>query len=626
VAFDATVGRGPWIALLGLMIVYGDSVQVVEIGLRANQLRERAVRTIDLLLDGHVAHDAVRALLVCAGQIEQALADVYEGDPDAMIRRALEQSQEVTDRAARSLYTTNRAPRAHVSAATIADLEAMIAQLEILGGLTLPGEMCVPEGLTFSALYPEQYFVAAERWIEQHPARGSQKIDLIIGVRSVGTTLSAAVGAVLSEHGHRFERVTVRPRGHPSEHELELPQGLVVADRRALIVDQGPGLSGSSMAAVARALERRGLSEASISFFPAHGGEPGRAASPETRRWWSRLPRYVASPEEVVISGRTLDEQILDALAFDGDRPELIERIGAGRWRKFAYEGESSWPAVCTRLERPKLLVLGDQGRRWVLKFFGHAWTQETDLLAEEIALAAARDVARRGFGPTPACALHGYLAAPWIDGRPLSRDDASPEVLESIASYLASSIAPVMSKTDQDAAVGRSERIIAQNAPGALSKEGGARLADITRSLLAREDELRRGAARSRDGSWAPHTFIRGEDARISKASVTGQEVGRACRGAQPIDWDVAAVLVEWGLFGEAAARFVGLATSLDARAFVPKAALAFHRLAYVSLRLGELSSALEDADEAVGERARIERERAMLVADMERTLVGAG
>ncbi len=61
-----------------------------------------------------------------------------------------------------------------------------------------------------------------------------------------------------------------------------------------LVVDEGPGISGSSMAATAAAWSRRGWLQSGIAFLPGHGNEPGGAGAPEVQRWWQMAPRYVA--------------------------------------------------------------------------------------------------------------------------------------------------------------------------------------------------------------------------------------------------------------------------------------------------------------------------------------------
>jgi len=49
----------------------------------------------------------------------------------------------------------------------------------------------VPEGFAFYTLYPEQYCAAASRWCDEH-ATSARRV-LVVGVRSIGTSLSALV-------------------------------------------------------------------------------------------------------------------------------------------------------------------------------------------------------------------------------------------------------------------------------------------------------------------------------------------------------------------------------------------------------------------------------------------------
>src|SRR5581483_261183 len=77
----------------------------------------------------------------------------------------------------------------------------------------------------------------------------------------------------------------------------------------ALVVDEGPGISGSSMAAVAEALVRSGVHD--IAFLPGHGGDPGWAASPEIRRRWRETPRYVTPLDSLTWNGRSLKQQFV---------------------------------------------------------------------------------------------------------------------------------------------------------------------------------------------------------------------------------------------------------------------------------------------------------------------------
>src|SRR5207248_10773774 len=69
-----------------------------------------------------------------------------------------------------------------------------------------------PEGYAFYALYPEQYCVAAERWLADHPDARSGR-TLVVGARSIGTSLSAVVaGWVAAPRGARAPPAAPPPR------------------------------------------------------------------------------------------------------------------------------------------------------------------------------------------------------------------------------------------------------------------------------------------------------------------------------------------------------------------------------------------------------------------------------
>ncbi len=93
----------------------------------------------------------------------------------------------------------------------------------------------------------------------------------VIGIRSIGTTLGAVVAAALDAPPPD----TVRPFGDPFARQAELPPGIVENGAHYVIVDEGPGLSGSSFGAVADWLQARGVPLERIAFLPSHGGDPG---------------------------------------------------------------------------------------------------------------------------------------------------------------------------------------------------------------------------------------------------------------------------------------------------------------------------------------------------------------
>src|SRR5213075_2967684 len=105
----------------------------------------------------------------------------------------------------------------------------------------------------------------------------------VIGIRNVGTTLSAVVAASLSASGTPAHRTTVRPDGHPFDRKLRLRtwqqqwlQNAVKERARFFVVDEGPGLSGSSFLSVGEALVAHGISADRITLIGTREADPPR--------------------------------------------------------------------------------------------------------------------------------------------------------------------------------------------------------------------------------------------------------------------------------------------------------------------------------------------------------------
>src|SRR5207245_1910091 len=88
----------------------------------------------------------------------------------------------------------------------------------------------------------------------------------VIGIRNIGTTLSAVATAAIISNGHRGERITVRPEGDPYNRALlftaqqsDWIKKLKEVSALFLVVDEGPGRSGSTFLSVAEALVSSGI-------------------------------------------------------------------------------------------------------------------------------------------------------------------------------------------------------------------------------------------------------------------------------------------------------------------------------------------------------------------------------
>jgi hypothetical protein len=286
----------------------------------------------------------------------------------------------------------------------------------------------LPEGFAFYTLFAEQYIAAAQRWIAANSQAAQQEV-VVAGVRSIGTTLSALVLAVLQSASWKARRITVRPSGHPFERQVQLSTRAVRGASLAIVVDEGPGLSGSSMAATAQALHEAGIQKSNVSFLPGHSGEPGNYSSADGQNWWRHTPRYVVPLSEMRWNGRALPEH----LSHETERlceefVVSIEDVGGGAWRNTAYSNASDWPAVCAPFERTKYLCTLRNGERVVWKFEGMAVGTTGRAACEEV-FAVQKERAAAAWTMPPLGALCGFVMTPWPEGgrlRASNADDAT--------------------------------------------------------------------------------------------------------------------------------------------------------------------------------------------------------
>lgn len=225
--------------------------------------------------------ERAREWLVFAGQLEQAVLDT-DGWPGVAA---------VTNHAA-ALFLCLRDGQAPPAAR-----ECLLTSLACAAAHLDSAEVAfrLPEGMAWYALYPDSYASTAKRWAAANRGRRAS----VIGLRSIGTSLSAVVAQQLRRSGQPVTgRMTLRPSGHPFRRRADMPEDLRASDA-FIIVDEGPGLSGSSMAAVAAALHAQGVRAENIIFFPGHGAGPGGEAGEEQRKWWGKARCWVTEAEDV---------------------------------------------------------------------------------------------------------------------------------------------------------------------------------------------------------------------------------------------------------------------------------------------------------------------------------------
>ncbi|MFL6194400.1 MAG: hypothetical protein ACJ75H_09535 [Thermoanaerobaculia bacterium] len=592
------------------MLVYGDAKRVEAPREKAARIREGLDQLVAASLKIE-RHALLADLLVEAGELEQGLLDHLfavhgEERPSPAGEAASRLSRAVAEVLLPSFRTRGGLPAGE--AARFA-LEPIEQALDGLLALELPDEISVsvPEGYAFYGLYPEAYLAAAEELRREGdgPLR-------VVGIRSIGTGLAAAVAAVAGEEA---TAASVRPEGHPFSRKVTIGQRLgrrLLADPdgsrpRYAVVDEGPGLSGSSFGCVADWLEDRGVPAASISFFPSHRGNLGPYASERHRARWDRARRRVVEFEELFAgeASRWPLARWVEDLTGSADEP--LEDLSAGRWRERLFPDRSLWPAADIQGERRKYL-LTTGGRRWLLKFAGLGRYGR-----EKLALGQALGQAR--LIPPVSGLRHGFLVGPWLEGvRPLP---LAPEIdrlalLDAVARYLAFRIARFPAAAEERGATPlKLFEMLAYNAKRILGPIVGEVVKDW-RSRLSEVARLERPVRTdNRMHAWE---WLVTQEGTILKADALDHHRSNDLVGPQDPAWDLAGAAVELDLDE---AELSLLADAVARRSGTPRAEpvqLDFYRAAYLAFQAGKHSlaaEALEHSAPAESAAMRSEKER---------------
>jgi hypothetical protein len=405
----------------------------------------------------------------------------------------------------------------------------------------------IAEGFAWYALYPEQYRDAALRFVREKQPHACA----VVGIRSIGTTLSRVVADALP---CPFWRITVRPRGHPFERELHLSERLQVEIRRRssewfLIVDEGPGLSGSSFTAVAEKLSTLGVPDERIVLFPAHEPDVSAFRSERARERWPKHPCYVEP--------------------FHAERfvPAGARDLSGGLWREVLV----SEVAVQPQHERRKYLHDGVLWKFCGLGAYGRAKIKRARELNE--------------FIPPAEGLENGFLLSRWIDGTPARSVDDS--LLDSMAGYLAK-LSELYTTSELADPASLIEMIRVNVGHEVAPPDPAAALVRV-------------------DGRMLPQEWLKTERGWL-KADALDHHDDHFFPGCQDIAWDIAGAAVEFDFQPDMLAqRYTRLRPdpTLSRR-------LGFYTVAYLAYRIGYATMAAETLGDCVdGRRFQLLRRR---------------
>jgi hypothetical protein len=484
--------------------------------------------------------------LMRAGEFETSIADA--GSPTQAT------AEQLTDTLARAFVGDT------------SENEQIRPLLQEIGRFEMPEFLSVspPEGFAYYALHPHDF------------ARLAKQVDttsnsaMVIGIRSIGTTLGAIVRAALEKQGRITERITVRPTGHPYDRVVRFSPAQLqsIAERNArradfLVVDEGPGRSGSSLLSVAEALVKAGVPRNRIRLLGSRPVDVNQLCAEHARERWSQFTFLWPTP--------SVNTRFSNHLY-----------IGGGNWRDVFCAGQANWPACWPQMERLKFLSPDGHS---IYKFEGFGRFGE-DVLSRAKVLADA-NFGCKAFGCKAEDAGDGMIRYPVIEGGAANASDVSTALLRRLAQYCAYRTAEFRSR---DSAPTQLPAMLAFN----TLQEFGVELGAEINELCAPESILT-------DGRMQPHEWICVTDGSLLKVDAYTHGDDHFFPGPTDIAWDLAGTIVEWNLDKDATDLFLSefhRISGMNRAQIVPLFVLAYtvFRLAYGKMALSTVKGSSEE------------------------------
>ena len=495
-------------------------------------------------LTAQATGDHLISALIRAAELESAIADSPDFSAECLAATA-----SATDAIARAFLLRQR----------LAQPEQLIATL---AALAVPGALWSSplEGFAYYGLHPRSYADLAAAL----PTPGQVAV---IGIRSIGCALSAVVLAALRARGVFAERTSVRPAGHPFNRKTQLSpaqrQWLAKfqSSSEYLICDEGPGLSGSSFLSTADAVIEAGAEAASIHFLCSRFVQPELLRARDGARRWGRFRSHVIS--------------------FLHHLEEPGHWIGSGDWRSHPLvvngngrgEGAEPLPAVWTHMERAKFISRDGQ-RLYKFEGFGH-YGDRAQRIAQFL---AEHKFAPRLLKHSP----NGFACYEFVNARHATAVQLSESSLRRFAAYCdlrqRSCSAPPAANVDPEMTVAG---MCAANLREAFGREADfCSLLPLERPVLS-------------DSRMMPHEWLITDSGSLLKVDGASHGDDHFFPGPCDIAWDLAGLIVEWGLSSQAADFMCNEYRRLSGDS--PAARLPGYILAYSLFRMGYCQMAAE-------------------------------
>lgn len=577
------------------MLVFGDHIRTEDPRAIVSEIRTQIAALLRVPA-GIERHAATVSTFLLAGELAQGLADA------CAIEEGCDTRVPAADLAMELAVELARAVHASWISELLARPFEMPSSLDALEATRLPPSIDIKlaEGHAYYALYPEAYAIAAASAASARP--GTRRV---IGIRTIGAGLAAMVSAAL----HAPLPSSVRPVGPPYQRKLVVADALVDewagGDARIAIVDEGPGMSGSSFGAVLDLLAERNVTD--VECYPSHAGDLGPKASEAHRDRWNRLPRHVVDVDALLIAAPLPAHRLATWIAdLVGPLVRPLRDVSAGAWRELRIADERAWPPVVEFQERRKFLATTET-ESWLAKFvgLGRAGTHAHD---------RALQLSDAGFTPSAVALRHGFSISAWEwDARCLQATRCDRAALvDRVGQYLAFR-AKHFAVPRTGASLADLHAMATANAReaigiGALALEKWlGKLAELERSVVPIEI----------DGRMHAWEWLVRIDGTIVKTDAVDHHASHDLVGCQDVAWDLAGAQVELCFESHEVEHASRIIADIAGRAPDP-GLVAFYRVCYVAFQLGrhEHAIAMASAVEARRLRAIVERYTSQLRA----------
>lgn len=450
----------------------------------------------------------------------------------------------------------------------IPNLEIFLSLLKHIESFALPETLSlrVAEGFAFYATYPEMYFKAGETLREAYP----NDEWIVIGIRSIGTVLAPLVASSLQT----TSLLTLRPVGPVFDRTLQIGETILTQMikpcARYAIVDEGPGLSGSSFASVAKWLMQNGVSAERLHFLPSHANAPGAFITDENQKIWESISKHTVEFDDL----RTQKISCWPFLHL-----KAAKDISGGLWREIRVSHPERKPPVDSTRERRKYWMPHERDGV-VAKFVGLGligkWKKKAALALSE-----------EEWIPKIQQFEYGWAIQEWHRWPTLFELDRAAQwnALHQVAKYLAFRKEKLPSPLGVRGATPRELfEMIIQNVSERLGSEESSELRQEWESTLERmELEIQPVFTDNRMHLWE---WLVRDDGKVLKCDAFDHALSHDLIGPQDIAWDIAGVIVEFQLSPFEEGRFIEQLKSLGVVRSEPL--IQFSKLAYLAFQMG--------------------------------------